>query len=324
MSVPQLPLALRYPPDQRLDTFVARARRDASSSCARWRTGSAARDVRADNVYLAGPAGVGKTHLLLATCAADRSGRAPRRVPAAGRRGRPPARCAGSAGRQRPDRARRPGGHRRQSRRRSRAVRRAQPRARRRRARWSMPRATFPMRSALGLPDLRSRLGAVHAHHAGAARRRRPPRGAAPARAAARTGAGRSGAGLAAQARRSRPGRTDRVARSPRSRLAGGAATHHGAVPAADAGQLALATAAGASAEAAGLQLRSSVASRSGVPTSVQRPRWCSPLMRPCAMCARRIGARRKRGGVSSAPASSPMRRASRRASCGRYTPRPA
>lgn len=70
VPVPQLPLALRYPADQRLETFVAapagaieqlRALADGSSG---------------DWLYLAGPAGVGKTHLLLATCAAaDATGR---------------------------------------------------------------------------------------------------------------------------------------------------------------------------------------------------------------------------------------------------------
>ncbi|HJR74195.1 MAG TPA: DnaA regulatory inactivator Hda [Luteimonas sp.] len=63
-SGPQLPLALRYPPDQRFETFVgapdgalaqlqALAEKDASE----W-------------AYLSGPSGVGKTHLALAACAA--------------------------------------------------------------------------------------------------------------------------------------------------------------------------------------------------------------------------------------------------------------
>ncbi|MDI9240609.1 DnaA regulatory inactivator Hda [Lysobacter sp. LF1] len=66
MSVPQLPLALRYPPDQRLDTFV-QAPAGALEHLRALADGAA--DAR-DSVYLAGPAGVGKTHLLLATCAA--------------------------------------------------------------------------------------------------------------------------------------------------------------------------------------------------------------------------------------------------------------
>ena len=64
MSVPQLPLALRYPPDQRFDTYigapegvVAQLQSLAQGGDGEW-------------LYLAGPAGVGKTHLLLASCAA--------------------------------------------------------------------------------------------------------------------------------------------------------------------------------------------------------------------------------------------------------------
>ncbi|MBF6022672.1 DnaA regulatory inactivator Hda [Lysobacter niastensis] len=65
MSIPQLPLTLRYPPDQRLDTFV-----HAPAGAAELLRALAAQDGQFDNVYLAGPAGVGKTHLLLGTCAA--------------------------------------------------------------------------------------------------------------------------------------------------------------------------------------------------------------------------------------------------------------
>ncbi|MGO4223150.1 DnaA regulatory inactivator Hda [Lysobacter sp. TAF61] len=67
MSIPQLPLALRYPPDQRLDTFV-HAPAGTVEHLLALAAGTA--EVRTDNVYLAGPSGVGKTHLLLATCAA--------------------------------------------------------------------------------------------------------------------------------------------------------------------------------------------------------------------------------------------------------------
>jgi DnaA family protein len=63
----QLPLALRYPPDQRLETYVhapagaiAQLRALAVEPAGEW-------------MYLAGPAGVGKTHLALATCAAAES-----------------------------------------------------------------------------------------------------------------------------------------------------------------------------------------------------------------------------------------------------------
>lgn len=60
----QLPLALRYPPDQRLDSFIevptgtiAQLRRLAEGNSDDW-------------LYLQGVEGVGKTHLALATCAA--------------------------------------------------------------------------------------------------------------------------------------------------------------------------------------------------------------------------------------------------------------
>lgn len=62
--MPQLPLALRYPPDQRLGNFiappvgvVAHVHALAHASSADW-------------LYLAGAAGTGKTHLSLALCAA--------------------------------------------------------------------------------------------------------------------------------------------------------------------------------------------------------------------------------------------------------------
>lgn len=59
----QLPLALRYSPDQRFETFVgAPAGAIASLRALAGRT--------SDWLYIAGPDGVGKTHLALATCAA--------------------------------------------------------------------------------------------------------------------------------------------------------------------------------------------------------------------------------------------------------------
>lgn len=64
MSVPQLPLALRYPPDQRFDTYL-----DAPDG-ALAQLQALAIAGGDDWLYLSGPAGVGKTHLLLATCAA--------------------------------------------------------------------------------------------------------------------------------------------------------------------------------------------------------------------------------------------------------------
>ena len=59
---PQLPLALRFPPDQRLDAFVGQAEVRALVE-------QVARGERQDWLFLAGAAGSGKTHLLLAACA---------------------------------------------------------------------------------------------------------------------------------------------------------------------------------------------------------------------------------------------------------------
>lgn len=63
MSVPQLPLALRYPPDQRLETFVA----PPSGVIAQLQAIGSTRG--ADWLYIAGASGTGKTHLALALCA---------------------------------------------------------------------------------------------------------------------------------------------------------------------------------------------------------------------------------------------------------------
>ncbi|HSR66110.1 MAG TPA: ATP-binding protein, partial [Xanthomonadaceae bacterium] len=60
----QLPLALRHSPDQRLDTFV-----DAPAGVLQHLRALATQPA-ADGLYLAGPGGVGKTHLALAACAA--------------------------------------------------------------------------------------------------------------------------------------------------------------------------------------------------------------------------------------------------------------
>ena len=80
--VPQLPLALRYPPDQRLDTYVT----DEPGVVALVRAAAA---VGGDWLYLAGPAGVGKTHLLLAACAAaEGAGRRAAYLPLAAAAGR--------------------------------------------------------------------------------------------------------------------------------------------------------------------------------------------------------------------------------------------
>lgn len=63
-AVPQLPLALRHPADQRFETFL-RAPPGALEQLRALATGNAG-----DRIYLAGPAGTGKTHLALAACAA--------------------------------------------------------------------------------------------------------------------------------------------------------------------------------------------------------------------------------------------------------------
>lgn len=77
MSIPQLPLTLRYSPDQRLDTYVdapdgaiAQLRALATHT---HETAGYADPSGGDWVYLVGPAGVGKTHLLLGACAAAES-----------------------------------------------------------------------------------------------------------------------------------------------------------------------------------------------------------------------------------------------------------
>ena len=86
MSVPQLPLALRYPPDQRLDTFVHAP--DGAIELLRALAEGRA-DARRDSTYIAGPNGVGKTHLLLATCAAtEAAGRRAAYLPLAAAAGR--------------------------------------------------------------------------------------------------------------------------------------------------------------------------------------------------------------------------------------------
>jgi len=83
VSVPQLPLALRYPPDQRLESFIGAP----DGALAQLR--AAATGGSRDWIYLVGPAGSGKTHLALALCAAaEQAGRGSAYLPlqaAAGR-----------------------------------------------------------------------------------------------------------------------------------------------------------------------------------------------------------------------------------------------
>ena len=80
---PQLPLALRYPPDQRLDTWLDVAAGGIPGRLALLATGDAG-----DPIFLQGANGTGKTHLLLATCAAaEVAGRSARYVALARLRG---------------------------------------------------------------------------------------------------------------------------------------------------------------------------------------------------------------------------------------------
>ncbi len=70
MTVPQLPLALRYPPEQRLDTYVS----PPEGAIAQLRELATLQST--DWVFVSGPDGVGKRHLALAVCAeADAHGR---------------------------------------------------------------------------------------------------------------------------------------------------------------------------------------------------------------------------------------------------------
>lgn len=71
----QLPLALRFPPDQRFESFVAAPEGALAQlhalACGRNDAGGAVA-----GIFIAGPAATGKTHLLLAACAeAEAAGR---------------------------------------------------------------------------------------------------------------------------------------------------------------------------------------------------------------------------------------------------------
>lgn len=69
-DIPQIPLALHYPPDQRLDTFV----QAPAGALAQLQALAAARD--AEWLYVSGAGGTGKTHLALGACAvAEQAGR---------------------------------------------------------------------------------------------------------------------------------------------------------------------------------------------------------------------------------------------------------
>lgn len=80
---PQLPLALRYPPDQRFDSFIGAP----EGALAQLR--ALALGERADWLYLAGATRTGKTHLALALCAeAEQGGRRAAYLPLAAAAGR--------------------------------------------------------------------------------------------------------------------------------------------------------------------------------------------------------------------------------------------
>ena len=82
-ATPQLPLALRYPPDQRLDSFVA------APAGALAQLQALARQPGVDWLFLAGAAKTGKTHLALALCAAaEQAGRRTAYLPLAAAAGR--------------------------------------------------------------------------------------------------------------------------------------------------------------------------------------------------------------------------------------------
>jgi DnaA family protein len=79
----QLPLALRFPPDQRFETFASAPAGALAQLLA------LAHGKSADCVYLTGPAATGKSHLLLAACAeAEAVGRRTAYLPLAAAAGR--------------------------------------------------------------------------------------------------------------------------------------------------------------------------------------------------------------------------------------------
>lgn len=80
---PQLPLALRYPPDQRFDTFVS------NDPAVPAQLQAVASGAHRGGVFIAGAEGTGKTHLLLAACAeAEAGGRRAAYLPLASAAGR--------------------------------------------------------------------------------------------------------------------------------------------------------------------------------------------------------------------------------------------
>ena len=83
---PQIPLALKFPPDQRLEAFVGQPQLRAALAAI---AGGEASPEAGEWLYHAGPAGSGKSHLLLAACAQARSlGRSASYLPLANLAGR--------------------------------------------------------------------------------------------------------------------------------------------------------------------------------------------------------------------------------------------
>ncbi|KKD57543.1 hypothetical protein VM57_04735 [Stenotrophomonas maltophilia] len=151
MGVPQLPLALHYPRDQRLETFIGAP----DGALAQLR--AIAVGASHDWVYLEGAAGTGKTHQALAMCSsAEQAGRLPTYVPLASAAGRVRAALDGLEARELValdglDEVRQP-------RRRDRAVR-FHNRARAAGVTVLYTAQKAPEALGLVLPDLRSRLG---------------------------------------------------------------------------------------------------------------------------------------------------------------------
>src|SRR5690606_6928982 len=82
-GTPQLPLALRYPPEQRLESYIG------APEGALGQLRGLALNPGVDWIYLEGPAGSGKTHLGLGVCAeADGAGRRAAYLPLRAARGR--------------------------------------------------------------------------------------------------------------------------------------------------------------------------------------------------------------------------------------------
>lgn len=84
----QLPLTLRFPPDQRFDTFVG-APEGALALLRAFARGEGAEPAVVSSIFLIGANGTGKTHLLLAACAeAEAAGLRAAYLPLAAARGR--------------------------------------------------------------------------------------------------------------------------------------------------------------------------------------------------------------------------------------------